>query len=164
MSEGAADIAAALQLVATPKVWAGPTVVPWHDATGKPKGHAFRAALTIGGIQPAGLFVMGYFKADDVGATRDKLSLSLVHNGSRLVGLDEGGMACHRNHTGIGRPFYGHRVGVPHLHTISNDAIEGYAEPIELAPPEDLWTLFLQHSTIANAPPLGLPVVQRPLL
>lgn len=164
LMDDAAAIAAALQTAAAPKAWAGPMTVPWRDAAGKPKGYSFRTALTIGDIQPAGLFVVGYFKADGIGAIRDKLSLSLIHNGARLVGLDDGGMAGHRNHTGVGRPFYMGRVGVPHLHMISNDAIEGYAEPIEIAPPEDLWTLFLRHATIANAPPLGLPVIQRPLL
>jgi len=157
------DIARARQIVAQPKQWAGPDAVPWRAALAKRKGFEFTAALTIDAIQPEGLFVKGYFKADGIGRVRDKLSLSLVH-GARLVGLDEGGMNMHRSHVGVGRPYHGLRVGVPHLHTISDDAIEGYAEPIEVAPLEELWELFLRHANIILAPKLSLPVIQRPLL
>ncbi|MBH1477353.1 MULTISPECIES: hypothetical protein [Bacillati] len=157
------EIARAREIVAQPKAWAGPAATPWREALGKPKGHEFRAALTIDGVQLEGLFVKGYFKADGIGRVRDKLSLSLIH-GARLVGLDEGGMGGHRCYTGAGRPYYGAKVGVPHLHTISDDAIEGYAEPLEVAPLEDLWKLFLSHANIIDAPALSLPVIQRPLL
>lgn len=156
------DITRARQIVAQPKQWAGPVTVPWRTDLGK-RGFGFLAALTIDGTQPEGLFVKGYFKADGIGGARDKLSLGLIQ-GARLVGFDEGGMATHRNHVGVGRPYYGLRVGVPHLHTISDDAIEGYAEPVEVAPLDKLWELFLRQANIIHAPPLSLPVIQRPLL
>jgi len=156
------DIARARQIVAQPKQWAGPVAVPWRTDFGK-RGFVFLTALTIDGTQPEGLFVKGYFKADGIGGVRDKLSLGLIR-GARLVGLDEGGMTTHRNHVGVGRPYYGLRVGVPHLHSISDDAIEGYAEPIEVAPLDELWELFLRQANIIHAPPLSLPVIQRPLL
>jgi hypothetical protein len=38
------------------------------------------------------------------------------------------------------------------------------ATPIEVAPLEELWELFLRHANIILAPKLSLPVIQRPLL
>lgn len=156
-------VARARHIVGQSKDWAGPSVIPWRTSLGKPKGHSFRSAVTIDGVQPEGLFVLGYFKADGIGGVRDKLSLSLVQ-GARLVGLDEGGITTHRSNVGVGRPYFGLKVGVPHLHTVSDDAVEGYAEPVDVMPLEDLWALFLRHANISNAPAFSLPVIQRPLL
>lgn len=154
------QIAIAREAVATPKHWNGGRFIPWRDAAGKPKGLEFRAALTVDAVQPQGLFVSGYFKPTAIPGIRDKLSFSLVYGG-RVFGVDDNGPSRHRNDVGAGRPLYGQIVDHPQIHTISDDGIEGYAEPLPIMPAPDLWALFITEARILGAPEFTLPEVQR---
>ncbi len=119
------------QIISTPKRWISTGEMPWVDAGGRPRGMKFREPLALGnGVQPATLFVQGYFKPTTLPGVDDKLSLSLFFKGHRIIGLDANGFSRHWNSVGIGRPHYQQLVGHPQLHTISDDAIYGYAEPI----------------------------------
>jgi hypothetical protein len=158
-------VSAVRNLIAIPKQWVAGHEIAWLDAGGKPKGYKFRAFLETGsGYQPAGVFVDGYYKPTRMPNVRDKLSLSLMFNGARVLGVDDGGPTMHRNDIGIGRPHFMQRVGHPQLHTVSDDGLVGYAEPLNVMPSEALWTVFLNSANIIGAPPLTLPTVQLDLI
>jgi len=157
-------IAAARAVISVPKTWVSGDEMVWVNNAGKPPGFKLRGALeTVERYQPAGLFVDIYYKASRIPGVRDKISFTLMLNGARILGLDDNGVSHHRNDFGVGRPLYGQEVGFPHLHTVSDDAIYGYAEPLEAAPPAELWSEFLRRATILYAPPLRLPTVQQDL-
>src|SRR5690606_8637106 len=99
-----------------------------------------------------------------IAGTTDKLSLTLVFQGVRVLGIDAGDMSGHRNTVGIGRPYHGQRIGCPHVHTVSDDAAYGYAEPLPSTPLPGLWTDFMLRAKIDGAPPLVLPTYQMDLL
>lgn len=150
-------------MVAEQKLWVAPHEIDWVDAGGRPKGMKFRHGLAMdGGLQPESLFVQGYFKPSML--DEDKLSLGLFYKNHRIVGLDEDGVAKHRNDVGRGRLHFGNTVDHPHLHSISDDGIDGYAEPIPRTSYPDYWAEFLRVCNIANGPDFYLPPVQRELL
>lgn len=152
-------------MVQLPKGWISVGAIPWVDAGGRPKGWKFREHLALdGGIQPATLFLEGYFKPASVPGAEDKLSLSLFYKNIRILGIDADGISCHRNSVGAGRPFYQQLVGHPHLHSISDDALYGYAEPIPVNDPAGYWTQFLELASVVGAPQFNLPPAQQELL
>ncbi len=153
------------EMVQIPKGWISSGAIPWVDAGGRPKGWKFREHLALQGrIQPATLFLEGYFKPASVPGAADKLSLSLFYKNVRILGIDADGDSCHRNSVGIGRPLYQQIVGHPHLHTISDDALYGYAESIPENEPAGYWAQFLDLASINGAPQFNLPPAQQELL
>lgn len=147
--------------IAIPKAWVASGEIEWVDTGGRPCGYKFRQPLALAnGLQPAGLFVEGYFKAATVPGAADKLSLSLFVHSRRVFGIDEDGFGGHYNSVGVGRRFYGQRVGFPHIHTVSDEAIEGYAEPIDRVSLEDYWKTFTNEMNIIGAPSFKLPIQQ----
>lgn len=150
-------------MVARPKYWPAGTAIEWVDRLGDLEGKKFRLFLEVaGGAQPEGLYVAGFFKPAVRDGVRDKLSFSLVYRSTRIIGVDDNGPSRHENTVGILRPLYRHRIDHPQLHTISDDALEGYAEPLDVVAPDQLWTLFTAQANIAGAPTmLMLPPVQR---
>jgi hypothetical protein len=116
------------------------------------------------GSQPAGLFVQCYFKPSSIHGSPDKLSLSLICKHRRVFAIDENGPSGHFNHVGKGRPYFEKRVGHPQLHTVSDDSIEGYAEPLTSMSAQQYWDYFVHGAGITGAPPLKLPTFQLGLL
>lgn len=153
-------IAELREMVAQPKLWVAGTSIAWTDAAGKPGRYEFRAALEVDGTQPEGLFLNVFFAPARIPGSLEKLSLTLIYNGTRILGLDAGDLSGHHNRAGVGRPYYGQWVGCPHLHTISDDSPDGYAEPIADAPYDQLWTHFMLHAKIEGAPSYARPIYQ----
>jgi hypothetical protein len=153
------------QIITLPKRWLSAGEMPWVDAGGKPKGFTFREHLALeGGLQPATLFVDGYFKPSTIEGSRDKLSLCLFYKNSRILGIDDDGASRHRNVVGVGRPLYQHTINHPHLHTVSDDSIDGYAEPLPESTFDAFWSQFLEMASIEGGPRFSLPPAQRELL
>lgn len=148
-----------------PKRWISLGEIPWVDAGGRPKGYKFREHLALdGGLQPATLYMDGYYKESTIEGSNDKLSLCLFYKNKRILGIDDDGPSRHRNEVGVGRPYFQQTINHPHIHTISDDSFDGYAEPIQPGSQADFWALFLAQAAISGAPPFGLPPEQRELI
>lgn len=157
----AAFVASLRSIIALPKRWVATGEMAWVNAGGKPRGFKLRERLALpDGSQPATLFVECYFKPAGVQGSADKLSISLFFNRHRVFAIDEDGPSSHVNDVGIGRPYFGKRIGHPHLHTVSDDCIYGYAEEIESTSYERYWDYFSTEAKIANTPPFQLPTQQ----
>jgi hypothetical protein len=153
------------QMIGLSKAWVASREMTWVDAGGKPKGFTFRERLALpDGSQPANLFVECYFKPSSIKGCPDKLSLSLFFNYHRVFAIDENGPSGHVNVVGLGRPYFGKRVGHPQVHTISDDCIYGYAEPLDSVPFESYWDYFVSEAGITGAPSFRLPTLQLGLL
>lgn len=167
-SSGAPDpstVAKIRQMIAAPKTWVASGEMEWVDAGGRPPGFAFRERLALAdGSQPASLFVKSYFKPSTVPGCADKLSIGLFFIQCRVFAVDENGPGGHFNSVGIGRSHFGKRVGFPHVHMVTDDSIEGYAEPLEPTALELHWAYFLSEAGIVGAPPFQLPTMQLGLL
>lgn len=144
----------------TPKVWSSEEALRWIDAGGRPRGFKFREGLSVNGVQLASLYAEGYWKPSLKAGVPDKLSLSLFFRGFRILGIDENGPSTHVNVCGRGRPHYGIRVDHPQLHSVSDDQVYGYAEPMTRVTLSDYWQEFLTKSNILGAPPFSLPPTQ----
>lgn len=154
-------IAEIRQMIALPKTWVASGEMTWVDAGGRPRGYKFRDRLALeDGSQPASLFVECYFKPSSMQGCPDKLSLSLFFNHHRVFGIDDNGPSGHVNHVGVGRSYFGQRVGHPHVHTVSDDSIYGYAEPLESMTFEGYWDYFVSTVGITGAPAFKLPILQ----
>ena len=153
------------KMIATPKTWVASGEMTWVDAGGRPPGVTFRERLALpNGLQPQGLFVECYFKATGITGSADKVSLALCFNHRRVFAVDENGPGGHFNSAGLGRPYFERRVGFPHVHTVSDDSIEGYAEPLEPTSLEHHWAYFVSGAGIVGAPQFQLPALQLGLL
>lgn len=149
------------RIIATPKTWVASSEMAWVDAGGRPRGFRFRERLSLPDrSQPATLFVESYFKPSGIQGCLDKLSIGLFFHHHRVFAIDENGPTGHVNTVGIGRPYFGKRVGHPQVHTVSDDCIYGYAEPLETMPLERYWDYFIQEAGIVDAPPFQLPTLQ----
>lgn len=149
------------RVITLPKAWVASHEMPWVDAGGRPRGFKCRERLALpDGSQPAQLYVDCYFKPSGIQGCPDKLSLGLFFNRYRVLAVDENGPSGHVNVVGYGRPYFRKRVGHPQLHTVSDDAIYGYAEPIEPMPLEQYWDYFVSEAGITGAPPFRLPTQQ----
>lgn len=149
------------QVISLPKAWVAAGEMGWVDAGGRPKGFTFRERLSLpDGSQPANLFVQSYFKPSTIQGCPDKLSISLFFNHHRVFAVDENGRSGHVNHVGVGRPHFGQRIGHPQVHTVSDDCIYGYAEPLESMTFEGYWDYFVSEARITGAPPFQLPILQ----
>jgi len=153
------------RMISLPKAWVASGEMTWVDAGGRPRGYKFRERLALSdGSQPASLFVDCYFKPSSIQGCPDKLSLGLYFNHHRVLAVDENGPSGHFNHIGAGRQYFGKRVGHPQVHTVSDDGIYGYAEPLESMPYERYWDYFVSEAGITGAPPFQLPMQQLGLL
>ncbi len=153
------------RVIGTPKAWVATGEMAWIDNVYKPRGFKFRERLALpDGSQPATLFVECYFKPSSIQGNPDKLSLGLFVQNQRALAIDINGPSRHVNSVGVGRPFYGQRVGHPQIHTVSDDALYGYAEPIESMSNEGYWEYFVTQAGITGAPPFKLPILQLGLL
>lgn len=153
------------RMIALPKAWVAVGEMAWVDAGGRPRGFKFRERLALAdGSQPASLFIDCYFKPSSIQGCADKLSLSLFFSHYRVLAIDENGPSGHINSVGLGRPYFGKRVGHPQLHTVSDDCIYGYAEPLEPMSFERYWDHFVSEAGITGAPPFQLPILQLGLL
>lgn len=147
--------------ISLPKTWVASREMAWVDAGGRPRGFKCRQRLALlDGSQPANLFVDCYFKPSGVQGCPDKLSLGLFYHNVRALGLDENGPSGHVNVVGSGRPYFGKRIGHPQLHTVSDDGLYGYAEPLEPMSLERYWDYFITAAGITGAPPFQLPTQQ----
>ena len=156
-----AAVAEIRRMIAAPKAWVASGPMTWVDAGGKPRGARFRERLALpDGSQPASLFVECYFKPTRIQGGADKLSLSLFFHQHRVFGVDEDGPSGHLNTVGVNRPYFGHRIGHPQVHTVSDDCIYGYAEPLEPMSLDGFWDYFVREAGITGAPPFKLPVQQ----
>lgn len=160
----AALVAELRKMLEAPKRWASSGPIRWVDAGGRPRGYKFREGLLIDDVQVSGLYVEGYWKVALRPAVPDKLSLSVFYRGFRILGIDENGPSRHVNTCGISRPYYGKRVEHPQMHSVSDDQIYGYAEPLLRLSLADYWLHFLTASNIGNAPSFTLPPAQLGLL
>lgn len=152
-------------MIATPKSWVASGEIAWVDAGGRPPGFTVRERLALpDGSQPAGLFVACYFKPSIIPGCADKVSMGLHVNHHRVFAIDVDGPGGHFNNVGVGRPHFGQRVGFPHLHTVSDDGIQGYAEPLAPMSLDGNWDHFLSGAGIIGAPPFQLPTLQLGLL
>lgn len=148
-------------LISAPKAWVASGEIAWVDAGGRPHGYTFRQPLALAnGLQPAGLFVAGFFATSTVPGRLERLSLGLHVNHGRVFAIDEDGPGGHFNRVGYGRPYYLQRVGFPHEHTVSEDAMYGYAEPLERMDFEGYWQRFIDRAGILGAPGFTLPAIQ----
>jgi len=149
------------QMIAIQKDWVASGEMTWVDTGGRPRGFTFRERLSLpDGSQPATLFVQGYFKPSGIQGCPDKLSLGLFFHHHRVFAIDENGPTGHINIVGVGRPYFGKRVGHPQVHTVSDDCIYGYAEPLDTMPLERYWDYFVREASIAGAPSFQLPTLQ----
>lgn len=149
------------RMIALPKAWVASGEMAWVDAGGRPRGFKFRERLALPDrSQPTSLFVECYFKPSSIQGCPDKLSLSLFFHHHRVFAVDENGPSGHVNSVGVGRPYFGKRVGHPQVHTVSDDCIYGYAEPLESMPLEHFWDYFVSEAGITGAPPFQLPTMQ----
>lgn len=156
-----AIVAEIKRMIGLSKVWVASSEMTWIDAGGRPRGFTFRERLALpDGSQPASLFVECYFKTSSIQGCPDKLSLGLFFNHYRVFAVDENGPSGHVNAVGLGRPYYGKRVGHPQVHTVSDDCIYGYAEPLESMSLESYWDYFVFEAGITGAPPFQLPILQ----
>lgn len=158
-------IAEIRQIIGMPKGWVASGEIAWVDTGGQPRGYRFRERLSLpDGTLPASLFVQGYFKPSHVPGNPDKVNLGLHYHHHRVFAVDVNGPSSHLNRVGIGRPYFGQRVGHPQMHTVSDDAIYGYAEPLEEMTHEGYWEYFLAQAGITGAPSFKLPTLQLGLL
>jgi len=104
-----------------------------------------------------GYFIDLYHKFSGLAAVPDKVSMTLVANGARVLALDENGPSEHVNTVGKDHPFYGQNADHPHLHTPVPESSSEYAEPIRRVDIEGLWRVFLERANIEAAPPFNLP-------
>lgn len=150
--------------VREPKIWVAGDEIGWVlNGAGPPPGYKFRAPLSFKaspGVQSAELFISGYYKESSIPGVAPKLSFGLFYQGYRVLGIDDGPPSSHFNKVGEGLPYYQMQVGHPQLHLVADDAVYGYAEPLENGSPQSFWELFLTHSSISNAPEFKLPEVQ----
>lgn len=155
------SVAEIRRMIAIPKGWVASGEMTWVDAGGRPRGSTFRERLALpDGSQPATLFIECYYKPSGIPGGTDKLSLGLFYARNRVFAIDENGPSNHVNTVGVGRPYFGMRIGHPQLHTVSDDCIYGYAEPMEPMPLEGYWEYFVREARIAGAPAFRLPATQ----
>lgn len=158
-------IAEIKRMIAIQKTWVASGEMGWVDTGGKPRGFKFRERLSLpDGSQPATLFVECYFKPSGIQGCPDKLSIGLYFHHHRVFAIDENGPSGHVNTVGVGRPYFGKRIGHPQVHTVSDDCIYGYAEPLESMSLESYWDYFVREAGIVDAPPFQLPTLQLGLL
>lgn len=149
----------AMSAIAVAKSWAGAGSILWKGAGGKgfPSSHKCRIPLSVKDVVQEGYFVDLYHKYSDLPGVPDKVSMTFVAGGARVLALDENGPSEHVNTVGKGMAFYGQNAEHPHIHIPVNESSSGYAEPIDRVHIEGLWRIFLERANIANAPSFTLP-------
>lgn len=155
------------RLINEPKVWvSGQDMQPlWNQERQRrfPKPFTFRVAPEINGSAIEGVFIEARYKQTIVPGNRDSLNFSLIVDTTRALGVDDNGPSAHTNTVGIGLPYYGKVIDHPHVNLSVADALDGYAEPLIAASPQELWTAFCNRINITGAPHFALPVGQTEL-
>ena len=104
-----------------------------------------------------GYFLDVFHKYSNFPDVPDKVSMTFVAGGARLLALDENGPSEHVNTVGKGMHFYGKNAEHPHIHVPVPESSSGYAEPIDRTDIQALWRIFLERASISGAPPFTLP-------
>lgn len=87
-------------------------------------------AIETSGAVPEGARIILHWRLA-VGAASVKYNCGLLYRNQRVYAVDFGPDKQHTNKVGLGRPYYGRRIGPgTHEHTWSEDG-GGYAEPIQ---------------------------------
>ena len=159
---GTIPYAEALDAIQAVKRWPKGLRFDWKTQSSKkfPAPYSFRAPLSINPDQSSfadDWFVDCSFKKSIIVGVNDSLSISLVVNNARIIGVDDNGPSRHINKVGSGMPYYQKTIGHPHLHRPVEEASYGYAEPLEAATVQSLWELFLKEAHITEAPRIELP-------
>jgi hypothetical protein len=156
---GRIPYADAISAIAVPKGWAGASRILWkiQGGNGFPESYKCRAPLSVNGVVQEGYFVDLFYKFSALHGVPDKVSMTLVTNGARVLALDENGPSDHVNTVGKGHEFYGKNADHPHLHVPVPESSSGYAEPIDRIEIGALWKIFLERANIEGAPPFTLP-------
>src|SRR5690606_1076548 len=84
-----------------------------------PKPHTFRTALAIDEQRTQfseSCFVELYYKNSHIPGVPPTLSITLVIDKARTIAIDDNGRGTHTNKIGLGRPYYGQKIGFPHIH------------------------------------------------
>lgn len=152
--------AEAVSMIETAKQWSSASSIQWLQQSQKKLPSGFKSCnipLKIGELYEEGLFVDLYFKESLLPGLSPKFSVSLMYKKTRILAIDTGPEAGHTNLIGRGRPYFQLVVGMPHLHTPSEDGVYGYAEPLPAQELKELWEVFLEKAKIQGAPPLNLP-------
>lgn len=79
----------------------------------------------------AGYFLDIFHKYSDLPGVPDKVSMTFVAGGARLLAIDENGPSEHVNSVGKGMLYYGKNADHPHVHVPVPESSSGYAEPID---------------------------------
>ncbi|MFD2641827.1 hypothetical protein [Pseudomonas japonica] len=149
----------AMSAISLEKAWAGATTILWVGTGGNgfPIAHKCRVPVSCKGVVQEGLFIDLFHKFSDLPGVPDKVSMTLVSGGARVLALDENGPTTHVNAVGRGMPHFQKLADHPHLHTPVPESSSGYAEPIDRVHIEALWRIFLERANIEGAPPFNLP-------
>lgn len=153
------------QCIAAPKAWAASQDMRslWRQLSFKrfPAPWFFRVSPEIAGVAVEGVHLDVYLKRSSILGNRPKISFSLMVNTVRAIGYDDNGPAGeHRNLFIDGLPHSGRAIGFPHVNMAVAQALEGYAEPLDVMPAEDLWLHFLARANILGAPSFMFPAEQ----
>lgn len=149
----------AVSAIGVAKTWEGARSILWKGSGGKgfPASFKCRSPLSVNGVVQEGYFVDLFYKFSDLLGVPDKVSMTLVVSGARVLALDENGPTTHVNLVGKGMPFYGRNADHPHLHVPVSESSSGYAEPIDRVQVEGLWRIFLERANITGAPLFSIP-------
>lgn len=152
--------------IAADKHWAGHDAIRWQLNTVKrfPSAYSSRIPLRIGAEIKEGLFVSLYYKQSFDAGIPDKISMTLLVDNARVLGLDQNGVSDHINTVGHGLSHFQQQIPHPHLHLPVKEASSGYAEPLSDMGLHEMWKLFLSRANISGAPDFELPRGQMPLL
>jgi len=150
----------AVNFLALDKRWRS-SEFPWKSKDKNRRPPTFECKFVLHG--PEGVmedvFVNLRYKESVLPGVPDTFNASLFFRLQRIVSLDENGARGHTNRVGVGRPYFGMRIGHPHLHQPVQDCTDsGYAEPINAKTTQERWEIFLKKSGISGAPELELPV------
>ena len=149
----------AMAAISVPKSWAGAKAIIWKGQGGKgfPASHKCRIPISVKDVVQEGYFLDIFHKYSDLPGIPDKVSMTFVAGGARLLALDENGPSEHVNTVGKGMLHYGQNADHPHVHMPVPESSSGYAEPIDRTDIQALWRIFLERANISGAPPFTLP-------
>lgn len=90
------------------------------------------------------------------GARLEMYNASIIFLGARIYAVDYDPDKTHKNKVGIGRPYFGKKIGPgTHVHTPSHDGL-GYAEPVDdFGSMERLYSHLLSAANVSA--PHGIP-------
>ena len=141
----------ALELLALEKEW-DTDGLQWKEKKSLPVGFEARSPLSHRGITLQDTVIIATICQSKIIGLTEKISFSLIHKKTRILGVDAGCPSTHRNKVGQNMPYYHQSIGQPHIHLPVEGAPNGYVEPLELQLDTELWQEFLRHGNIKGAP------------